>query len=107
MKGMGKCMVPCPYCLVLCEKLGEECDHVKCFWCKNDFCIGCGAKRNPTLEHGNHYHRKECEHYRAYEGEEQWKANCEMCAKSEENHVCLPPLNLVDGDIPPEEKSII
>ena len=44
--------MPCPYCLQLCEKLNDECDHVKCFICQKDFCIACGCRRSPTLAHG-------------------------------------------------------
>ena len=98
----GAAPMPCPYCLQPSCK-DDHCDHVTCIYCRNDFCFRCSAKRGPTLEHGNHYHRKECKHYTKYSGEEDQysPSKCDECKRL--NGLCKPPLSLIDGDIPLEE----
>ena len=53
---------PNPVCLQPVTK-DDHCDHVKCPYCKVEFCFVCSCLRSPTIEHGNHYHRKDCKHY--------------------------------------------
>ena len=52
----------CPYdgCHFGPNLKDDNCDHVQCPNCKKDFCFYCSCKRNNYLEHGSHYHRREC-----------------------------------------------
>ncbi len=99
--------MPCPNCLMLCEKTSDEdCDHVKCM-CGTEFCIACSAKRSPIMAHGNQYHRKKCNAYFAYSGIDNMYSNeCTECVKL--GKICTPPNDLDStGDIPVEERSPI
>jgi hypothetical protein len=60
----GEEVCQCPRCRFPYYK-DENCDHVICMQahCQVHFCFICGCLRSPTMEHGNHYHRKECKHY--------------------------------------------
>lgn len=58
--------MPCPFCLAVFYK-DKHCDHVTCYVCNKEFCFACSAKRNPSMAHGNTYHRKHCPHYNFYE----------------------------------------
>jgi hypothetical protein len=98
-------IMPCPYCLQLSSK-DDHCDHVKCYVCKNDFCFRCAAKRQPTLSHGNHFHRPECKHYSAYDGHDDKKmSDCDECTRL--GKLCKPPGKLEEGDIPSAELPIL
>jgi len=103
MKSMSSAVevMPCPFCLQLSSK-DDHCDHVTCYFCKHDFCFRCSAIRSPTLEHGNHYHRKKCKHYMPYEGkDDKISQKCEKC--KELGKLCRPPKDLEDDDIPESE----
>lgn len=90
----------CPYCSFCASKEGNDCDHVQCK-CENDYCFEASCKRNPTLIHGNHYHRRQCKHYREKGNvEDKHDARCFSCRKS--NNICKPPEDLIDGVYPPE-----
>lgn len=91
-------VMPCPFCLQLSGK-DDHCDHVTCYFCKHDYCFRCSAKRSPTLQHGNHYHRKSCKHYAPYDGkDDKMLPNCEECKRL--GKLCRPPADLENGDIP-------
>ena len=102
-KAAGLIVMPCPYCLALFSK-DEECDHVECYNCKNDFCFKCSCKRKPTLIHGNHYHRPDCEHHTPYDKEDIYEEDCDECKEKGEGVICARPNNLEESDIPESEK---
>ncbi len=105
MKKAGLKVMPCPYCLQMSAK-DEGCNHVSCYFCKNDFCFACSAKRTAILAHGNHYHRPVCANYAAYRGPDSPSpAKCLECRAL--NALCPRPHDLVDGDIPDSEKPSI
>ena len=93
---------PCPYCLQMSAK-DQGCNHVTCYFCKNDFCFACSAKRNPILIHGNHYHRPSCPNYANYLGPD--KYNPEKCMECKRlRKICPKPNDLIEMDIPDDEK---
>lgn len=59
----------------------EKCDHVKCIvpGCGIEFCFKCSAFRDPTIKHGNHYHRPSCLFYRNYTGNDIYNTSCSRC----------------------------
>lgn len=73
----------------------DHCDHVVCPFCKNDICFRCSVLRIPTMVHGNHYHRKDCDHYQpwVYLGKEvlddEMDKRCNECSRL--NKVCDRP----------------
>lgn len=71
----------CPGCKSAYLK-DEKCDHVKCqnILCGVEFCFKCSAYRDPTLKHGNHYHRPSCQFYSNYSGNDIYKADCSRCS---------------------------
>ena len=78
---------PNPACLQPVTK-DNHCDHVKCPYCKVEFCFVCSCIRSPTMEHGNHYHRKDCKHYTPWvdkDGKEvlddKFEKKCTECAR--------------------------
>lgn len=78
---------PNPKCLEAFTKDNHS-DHVRCLICKVDFCFACSVIRPPTMEHGNHYHRKDCRHYSPWidkDGKEvfddKFNKSCSECAK--------------------------
>jgi len=98
----GLKIAPCPYCLQMSAK-DEGCNHVTCYFCKNDFCFVCSAKRNPILVHGNHYHRPNCPHFADWWGANQYLPDkCMECRRAKK--LCTVPEDLVDMDIPEREK---
>ena len=101
-KKQSQIITPCPYCLNVSEKMDDKCDHVKCAYCLNDFCMACGAKRHPIMIHGNQYHRPECKHYREFNGTDQIEEKCAECKALKK--ACNRPLNLENGDIPKQER---
>lgn len=70
----------CPGCRTAYFK-DEKCDHVKCqtVTCGVEFCFQCSAFRDPTLKHGNHYHRPNCRFYSNFSGVDIYKADCSRC----------------------------
>jgi len=70
----------CPFCFEVYLK-DDKCAHVKCVKCKNEFCFECSCPRQPTLVHGNHYHRKDCKFYFDYKKKDQFDANCPECKR--------------------------
>ena len=70
----------CPGCKSAYMK-DEKCDHVKCqnIKCGVEFCFQCSAYRDPTLKHGNHYHRPNCTFYNKYLGNDIYNADCSRC----------------------------
>ncbi len=102
MSKAGVKVMPCPFCLQMSTK-DEGCNHVTCYFCKNDYCFACSAKRSPTLTHGNHYHRPSCPHFFTYNGEDKFlPLKCSECKRL--GKLCMRPHDLVDGDIPPDER---
>lgn len=94
---------PCPYCLQISAK-DKGCNHVTCYFCKNDFCFACSAKRNPVLVHGNHYHRPSCPNFSEYYGANTYiPEKCMECRRLK--RLCPVPEDLVEMDIPDKEKS--
>lgn len=65
--------------------------------------MNCGAKNSPIISHGAHYHRPSCPDY-AKPGliGDTKSLRCEECQRLEQ--LCLPPKNLVNFDVPPEER---
>jgi hypothetical protein len=57
----------CPGCLEPATK-DKGCDKVTC-QCQTEFCFSCSAFRQPIIQHGNHYHRKDCGFYKPYHNE--------------------------------------
>ena len=93
----------CPYCLAPFIK-DEACEHVTCgnTDCAKDFCFKGSCKRSPTLSHGNHYHRPDCEFYSAYDdSKEKAHPKCDECKRL--GHKCPRPKELDNGFIPQEE----
>ena len=84
----------CPGCRSLYDK-DSGCSHVKCMkpGCGTEFCFECSCLRNPTLAHGNHYHRPSCPYYSDYSGlEDVFDSNCYNCVKA--GKLCQKPKNL-------------
>lgn len=52
----------CPDCFEIYVK-DDKCAHVTCFKCSTEFCFECSCYREPTLNHGNHFHRVDCKFY--------------------------------------------
>ena len=82
----------CPKCFTPYFK-DESCEHVRCHSCKIDFCFRCSCLRQPTLNHGNHFHRKECPFFFPVEGtgaEDDFDpVRCEVCKKNKK--ACKKP----------------
>lgn len=99
---------PCPYCLELYAK-DNRCASVSCRVTGEKYCFICSAKWSPIVEHGNHYHRKECRDYRKFEGSTKYSEKCDECKKTKQRLgkepavACLQPKELKNGDIPEEE----
>lgn len=84
----------CPGCKLPYFK-DESCDHVKCGneSCGVEFCFCCSALRQPSLIHGNHYHRKQCKHFFEYSGDDdKYSPQCSACRKK--GDLCSRPKNL-------------
>lgn len=80
----------CPGCDNACEKSDpDECDHMKCFSCRKEFCWTCLADRTVILHHGNHYHRPDCRFFTPYDGVPTMEPGCEICAAT--GKPCEPP----------------
>lgn len=102
MKTAGLKVMPCPFCLQMSAK-DEGCNHVTCYFCKNDFCFACSAKRTPILVHGNQYHRPSCPNFAEYNGPDVIQTDkCIECKVLKK--LCPRPHDLIEGDIPTEEK---
>lgn len=98
-------VAPCPYCLQLSAK-NECCNHVTCYYCKNDFCFACSAKSSPILAHGIHYHRPKCPNYSECNNPENYlPTKCSECKILKS--VCKKPKDLENSDIPEDENPFI
>lgn len=89
----GSSVSECPGCYRPYTK-DNSCDHVKCTFpeCGIEFCFSCSCLREPTLEHGNHFHRPDCRFYAAYDGEDLPRPNsCRECAKTPGQLCPRPP----------------
>jgi hypothetical protein len=81
MMKIGK-VAQCPGCMIPYLKDSQNCDHVKCSKdiCRIDFCFDCACFRSPTLAHGNHYHRPQCNWYRPSPEVDKYLPNhCTIC----------------------------
>ena len=89
----GKEFSQCPGCKTPYLK-DEGCEHVTCAdpTCKLEFCFQCACIRQPTLVHGNHYHRPECRFYSSYSGKDVFESKCSECTK--QGAVCARPSRL-------------
>lgn len=84
----------CPGCRSLYTK-DDKCDHVKCqkSTCLLEFCFLCSALREPTMVHGNHYHRPICKHFSDYNGaDDKYSQKCSKCVAK--GSLCTRPKNL-------------
>lgn len=86
----------CPFCLEPYLK-NQNCEHVTCLKCKNDWCFTCSVDRGPILSHGNHFHRRECKLFKPWEGNNEKliefdPAKCERCRKT--NNPCQRPISM-------------
>lgn len=83
----------CPGCKTPYYK-DDNCDHVKCQTngCRVEFCFKCSAYRDPTIKHGNHYHRPSCPFYSNYSGNDIYKTDCSRCRYF--GRVCDRPIDL-------------
>ena len=85
----------CPRCRWPYIKNTETCQHATCInpKCSIDFCFTCACIRSPTMEHGNHYHRPECEYFSQYDGkDDKQEKGCSECVRL--GHMCTPPKSL-------------
>lgn len=90
----GQPVAQCPGCQEVYTK-DENCEHVDCInpKCKVSFCFQCACFREPTLAHGNDYHRQECRFYAAYNGQHQYLPDkCLKC--KEKGTLCDKPPSL-------------
>lgn len=87
----GNVFSQCPQCKSPFIK-DDKCEHVKCATCGTEFCFMCSCNRAPTLIHGNHYHRPQCNFYAEYRGEDEEQDDCGECAKR--GTLCEQPKNL-------------
>lgn len=81
MMKIGK-VAQCPGCMTPYLKDSDNCDHVKCSKdiCGIDFCFDCACFRSPTLAHGNHYHRPQCNWYSPSPEPDKYLPNhCTIC----------------------------
>jgi hypothetical protein len=106
-------IVMCPYCLTPTQKShNDDCDHIPCR-CKKDFSFCCGAKRDPCLTHGLHYHRPSCRFVK--NAEDDWvnryiASGCKedkydpvgCCECKAMGFLCHLPNDLYKGVFPPE-----
>ena len=106
----GEVINPCPYCMQINTKLDTNCDHVKCYYCSKDYCIAGACKREPTMAHGNHYHRPKCKYFSAYDGPDLPQPNhcsaCKLILDNGGDHICLRPKDLENLDIPQDERPV-
>jgi len=90
----GETISECPGCFRPYLK-NKECDHVKCLEssCGVEFCFLCACIREPTMVHGNHYHRPDCKYYGAYDGPDLPRPDkCKECQKA--GRLCARPPQL-------------
>jgi len=79
----------CPSCGNACIKEdGDSCDHMTCL-CGKEFCWTCLADRDVILHHGNHYHKRHCRFFVAYDGPAEFVSKCSACKKR--GKACMPP----------------
>lgn len=79
----------CPQCKNACMKEDEDsCDHMTCI-CGKEFCWTCLADRDVILQHGNHYHKRDCRFFMSYDGPTEYITKCPVCTKS--GKPCVPP----------------
>jgi hypothetical protein len=91
----GGGVTQCPSCRTPYLKSTTTCHHVDCLNpnCEVSFCFNCACIRSPTLAHGTHYHRPQCDFYNLYENEDdEFDANCTQCNKTKS--LCSRPKNL-------------
>ena len=85
----------CPGCH--CPYLKDEkCEHVKCEkpGCEVEFCFTCSAFREPTMEHGCHYHRPSCRFYTPFDKRgDKYTTKCFKCR--EKGTLCDRPKDLI------------
>jgi hypothetical protein len=116
MENMEGGVTQCPRCRFPYIKDPKNCEHVDCLQpgCGISFCFKCGCLRSPTLEHGNHYHRKECPFYAPIEQKfihvhkDLGKRDCIECQRLGYKHLgeqhCQPPKSLrVNRRVDPDE----
>jgi hypothetical protein len=95
LENQGVQLSQCPGCHVPYMK-DDKCDHVTCKTpdCGVQFCFSCSCLRQPTLEHGNHYHRPDCRFFSDYRGAEDPKPDrCGECRKTP-GKLCSRPAKL-------------
>ena len=87
LKNAGIIIRICPNCLEPFSK-DDHCDWVRCPFCKVEFCFVCSCIRSPYIEHGNHYHRKDCKYYTPWVDEEgkevfddKFEKKCRECVR--------------------------
>lgn len=91
----GLLISTCPGCKSLYLK-DQGCEHVECEKenCRTAFCFQCAAFREPTLAHGAHYHRPNCQFYSDYDGkDDKYEEKCKFCRK--EGKICTKPKTLI------------
>lgn len=102
-EGVG--VTQCPSCRIPYLKQGSTCSHVDCLNpnCKASFCFKCACIRSPTLAHGNHYHRPQCQDFSEYNGDDDvFNPDCLQCQKG--NILCSRPKDLrVPRKVAPDE----
>jgi hypothetical protein len=116
MEDMEGGVTQCPRCRFPYIKNSNYCEHVYCLQpgCGVDFCFKCGCLRSPTLNHGNHYHRKECCFYAPIDqkyihlNKDLGKRDCIECQRLGYKHLgeqhCQPPKSLrVPRRVDPDE----
>lgn len=84
MKYMEGGVTQCPRCRFPYIKDPKNCEHVDCIQpgCGISFCFQCACIRSPTMEHGNHYHRKECKFFDDYNGDDdKARPKCTECTR--------------------------
>lgn len=93
LESKGERLAQCPGCKYPYSK-DEGCEHVSCTnpQCLVEFCFTCSCLRGPTLSHGNHYHREDCNYYSAYNGADKMVKDCPECKKL--NKLCPRPMKL-------------
>ena len=100
-------LIQCPSCRVPCLKSPYD-NHIICPnpQCKSGLCYFCAAFSSPIINHGNHFHRPQCNFYMDYkDDEDKYCEKCQQCRKG--NKLCKRPKDLrVRGRVAPDEVEI-
>jgi len=110
-------MQACPTCDTP-GALPEDCFHITCANCREQYCMVCAAPHRPTLAHANIYHRPACEYFvggaccedecvkrgppgtvcaKERGGTKYDPKNCPECARL--GHLCARPVDPTPDDI--------